>query len=590
MNKPEKTDDIKALGNAIGGGNFITPHIPENAPFNDAQKQWLNGLLTGLSVIAGAKKGTGSAQEIPLTPLTVLYGSQSGNCEALSKDLRKFGKTQGFEATISELDSFDRDALVDVKHLIILCSTFGEGDPPDNATEFYSWLMSDEAPALPDTVNYSVCGLGDSSYTHFNKAGQDIDERLAELGATRASDFISCDVAFEDDYAEWKTNVFGTEVFKSASAGVSGASDEPAEQGPKYDKNTPFIATVLETKLLNKEGSTKEVNHVEISLAGGGEDLDYQVGDALGVWPVNCADEVNDILGVTGFKGNEVIELKSGPAALKAALLAKLDLCTVTPKTLEAWGIEANQDTESEKQIFDILKDYKPQLSAQQLVDGLRPLQPRLYSISSSPNEHPGEVHLTVGAVRYELFEKVRKGVASTFFADRCSCGSTVGVYVQKSAHFHLPEDNEKPVIMVGPGTGIAPFRAFLEERKAREAKGNNWLFFGDQKQSCDYLYEEELCGYQSSGLLTKLSLAFSRDQEHKVYVQDRMRESGKELWDWLESGAHFYVCGDASRMAADVDKALHDVIMSEGNMNEDDAKNYVKDMTQAGRYQRDVY
>ena len=589
MNKPTKDDELKALGQAIGG-SFITPKVPDDAPFNEAQKQWLNGLLTGLSVIAGAKKNNSAAsEEVVLTPLTVLYGSQSGNCEALSKDIRKYSKAQGFEAKISELDSFDRDSISDVKHLIILCSTFGEGDPPDNAVEFNKWLMADDAPSLPDTLNFSVCGLGDSSYTYFNKAAKDIDARLAELGATRVTDLIECDVAFEDDYADWKKAVFETESFKSASAGQTSVTDEPSESGPKFDKNTPFMATLLETRTLNKEGSSKEVNHVEISLAGGGEDLDYQVGDALGVWPVNCAEEVNDILEVTGFRGNEPIELKAGPATLKATLLSKLDLSTVTAKTLEAWGIEEDS-VNADREVYDIISVHKPELTPQMLVDGLRPLQPRLYSISSSPNAHPGEVHLTVGAVRYELFDKGRKGVASTFFADRCPCGSPVGVYVQKSAHFHLPEDNDKPVIMVGPGTGIAPFRAFLEERSAREAKGKNWLFFGDQKQSCDYLYEEELAEYQETGILTELSLAFSRDQEHKVYVQDRMREKGAQLWQWLEEGAHFYVCGDASRMAADVDKALHDVVASEGGLSEEDAKNYIKEITQAGRYQRDVY
>ena len=584
MNKPEKVD--QALGNAIGG-SFITPKVPDDAPFNDAQKQWLNGLLTGLSVIAGAKKAGGAQPEVELTPLTVLYGSQSGNCEALSKDIRKYGKSQGFEAKLHELDAFDRSTLGDIKHLIILCSTFGEGDPPDNAVEFFNWLMSEEAPQLPETLNFSVCGLGDSSYTYYNKAATNIDTRLAELGATRVMDLVACDVAFEDDYAEWKKATFETESFQSASAGASAV--EETESGPKYDKNTPFIATVLETRLLNKEGSSKEVNHIAISLAGGGEDLAYEVGDALGVWPVNCPDEVQELLSLAGFTGGETISLKSGPTALRAALLTKLDIITLTAKTLEAWGMDTETEI-ADKHICDILKTAKPDLDPQKLADGLRPLQPRLYSIASSLNKHPGEVHLTVGAVRYDLHGKGRKGVASTFFPDRCNCGSSVGVYVQKSSHFHLPDNNELPVIMVGPGTGIAPFRAFLEERHKREANGNNWLFFGDQKKQCDFLYEEELNEYQENGLLTELSLAFSRDQEHKIYVQDRMREAGEKLWSWLEAGAHFYVCGDASRMAEDVDKALHDVVASYGSMSEEEAKDYVKAMTKAGRYQRDVY
>ena len=445
--------------------------------------------------------------------------------------------------------------------------------------------MGDGAPELPASLNFTVCGLGDSSYTFFNKCAADIDARLEALGATRAQDFIACDVAFEDDYAEWKTATFATEAFAAAAGAKSSAGAE--EAGPKFDKNTPFMGTLMVADNLSHEDSAKTVNHIEISLAGGAEDLDYAVGDALGVWPVNCANEVQAILDATGFKGSESIELKAGPASLRAALLTKLDIATVNAKTLEAWAIENAQD---DFQVIDVLKELKPELSAQALADGLRPLQPRLYSIASSPKKHPGEVHLTVGEVHYGLHGSDRKGVASTFLGDRLAAGGSVGVYMQKSAHFHIPANDDAPLIMIGPGTGIAPFRAFLEEREMREAAGKNWLFFGDQHQATDFLYRDEITAWQDSGLLTTTSLAWSRDTSEKVYVQTKIREQGAEFFAWLEEGGYIYICGDASRMAADVDTALRDVIGEHGKLDEAGVNAYMDKLVSEHRYQRDVY
>ncbi|MEM9251815.1 MAG: flavodoxin domain-containing protein [Planctomycetota bacterium] len=570
----------------------VTPVVPDDAPFNAGQRQWLNGLLTGLSVLANAAASraggdAGAAADAPATPIAILYGSQSGNCEALSKDLRKHAKSLGFDPAVRELNDVEPAELAGLGRVLVVCSTFGEGDPPDNAAKFCDKLFADGAPAL-DGLSFSVCGMGDSSYTHFNKTGRDLDARLAELGGTRAAEFVGCDVAYEDDYAAWKHEVFATPEFTADGAApgpaVADAADEPAE---RFNKANPFPATILEVTNLNAEGSAKEVNHVAISLAGSG--LAYEPGDALGVWPVNCPDEARQILAFMEWTGAEVVTIKGEPTPLLAALLSKLDICTVTPKTLESLGVDASMDGLAGCHLIDVLERFQPEVGPQALIDALRPLQPRLYSIASSPRAHPGEVHLTVGAVRYATHGKPRKGVASTFLADRVSLGSAVGVYLQASAHFHMP-DPKTPLIMIGPGTGIAPFRAFLEERSVIDNAGESWLFFGDQHEATDCLYREQIAGWLADGTLDRFDAAWSRDQAEKVYVQHKMLDAGAELWAWLQRGAAVYVCGDATRMAKDVDEALHCVIAEHGGMPADEAAAYVESLKADHRYQRDVY
>lgn len=575
---------LENLATAIGQTHGRQPasFIAEDAPFDPAQRHWLNGLLSGLHAIASAAQGGAEAEAG--TALTVLYGSQSGNAEALSKDLRKFARTQGFDASVAALDDVEVSDLAGVNHLLILTATFGEGEPTDNAAKFHAALMDEAAPTLPETLNFSVCGLGDSSYAQFNQMARDIDTRLAELGASRAADPVFCDVDFDDDYATWRAAAFDSAPFKSAAG--AGSAPEPATGGPAFDKSHPFMATLMVSDCLSGAASAKRVNHIELSLAGGGADLDYQVGDALGVWPVNCPDEVKALLAATGFTGAETVMLKTGPAALRSALLTRLDLTTVTPKTRETWGVE---DVGESAQIIDLLQTGLD-LDPQGLVDGLRPLQPRLYSISSSPKAHPGEVHLTVGEVHYELHGSPRKGVASTYLGARLAAGGAIGVYVQKSAHFHLPADDDQPLIMIGPGTGIAPFRAFLEERAARGATGRNWLFFGDQHAACDYLYRDQIEAWGADGLLTRTSLAWSRDGAEKVYVQTLLEQDGAEVFDWLEAGAAVYICGDASRMAADVDRSLRRIIATHGGKSDTEVGAYIDAMVKGHRYQRDVY
>nr|WP_321459750.1 flavodoxin domain-containing protein [uncultured Cohaesibacter sp.] len=582
----QDTQILEKLAMAIGETQTgeVQSFIPRDAPFDSEQRQWLNGLFTGLYAFTRAASGK-SAEAEAGTALTILFGSQSGTAESLSKDLRKYAKSQGFEADVAELDSIDPADLGKINHLLIIAATFGEGEPTDNARNFYAKLMADDAAPLPATLNFSVCGLGDSSYPNFNNVACDLDRRLAQLGATRAFDLVKCDVAYDDDYAVWKGKVFGSEAF--ASAAGSAQAPEPEEAGPRFDKNHPFLATLLAADCLNGEGSAKSVNHIEISLAGGGEDLDYCVGDSLGVWPVNDAALVNAILKASGFTGKETVELKDGACKLRSALLTRLDIVTAIPSTLEKWDVERPF---ADAHIVDLLVSGVEALSPQKLVDGLRPLQPRLYSIASSPKKHPGEVHLTVGEVHYEMDGRKREGVASLFLGKRLAVGGSLGVYVQRSGHFHLPEDDDMPVIMIGPGTGIAPFHAFLEEREMRNAKGRNWLFFGDQHQESDFLYKEELQGWEESGFLTNLSLAWSRDGEEKVYVQHLIEKDGARFFEWLENGAAIYICGDASRMASDVDAAIRRVIGVHGGLDDAAVDAYMTALAHDHRYQRDVY
>ena len=565
--------------------------LTDGAPFDAAERQWVNGYLAGLSAVVEADKARNAAAAGPdpdAPPLTILYGSQSGTSEALSKQLRKRGIATGYNPSVSTLDAFDFDTLPEVKHLLVVCSTFGEGDPPDNAVQFTKKLLADDAPNL-EGVSFSVCAMGDRSYTHFCKTGADLDERLGTLGATRMADCVTCDVDYEDAFAAWSEAVFTSDtIVENAGDSPAGLAEEPEAAPTGWDKNNPYFATLVESRTLSGEGSAKEVNHVEITLAGSG--LAYEVGDALGVWATNDPGVVEYVLSHCGITGTDRVLIKGTYFPIRLALQTRLDVVTLTQATLDDLGVDDTVASLKGLHLVDALEKHRPQISAQGLADALRPLQPRLYSIASSPKAHPDEVHLTVGAVRYTLGARERGGVASTFLADRCGFGGRVGVYVHKAPHFHLTDDDDAPVIMVGPGTGIAPFRAFLEERRARDAKGPNWLFFGDQHEATDYLYRDELAAMTDDGTLDRLSLAWSRDGKDKVYVQSLMRKQADELFDWMEHGGHFYVCGDASRMAGDVDATLRSVIAEKKGLDEAGVQAYMDALVAAGRYQRDVY
>ena len=548
--------------------NTTLPKLPDSAPFNAEQRAWINGYLAGL--FSGSLNGEGQTNCLsPLTnlpsavsrgPLLFLWGSQTGSAERLAKKFAREAGSRGFEAKALGLDAFSPANLPEARRVCIVTSTYGDGEMPDNAQEFWKGLQNGSSPRL-DGLEYSVLALGDRTYVQFCEAGTLFDKRMEELGGKRIHPRTDCDVDFEVPAGAWFAGLMEA-LAPGAATAASGQEPEPEEE-TGFNKSNPYPARLKTNRVIVGEGSAKETRHFEIVLNGSG--LEYEVGDALGVMPTNCAEFVDEVLRAAGLGGEEILTLSGGlECSIREALLTKLDLAPFTSK-LPTSGTSAGD-----------------------LVAPLRNLQSRLYSISSSPKAHPGEVHLTVGIVRYQIEGKPRKGVCSTFLADRA--GDTVPVYIHKSPGFRIPADHAAPVIMVGPGTGVAPFRAFLEERRASGASGKNWLFFGDQHAKSDFLYREELEQMREEGILTRLSTAFSRDQEEKIYVQNRMIEHADELWAWLEEGASFYVCGDAKRMAKDVDAALHRIVEEKGGKDAESAAAYVSNLKQTKRYLRDVY
>lgn len=540
-----------------------------------------------------SQDGGQGAAVVEAKPVSILWGSQTGNSEGLARKISKTLGAKGFAPTVYDMDDYDVSKLADESMLLLVTSTFGDGEPPDNAAAFYNWLLSDEAPKL-GKLKYSVLALGDSNYPEFCKCGIEFDVRFKALGATPIVERVDCDAEYDDDFDAWLKAV---EEAAGAAAAESGDADEASSE-PEFGKKNPFPAKLLTNYNLNTDASSKETRHVEISLEGSG--FSYEPGDALAVLPVNDAAYVEDLLQVTGFSGDEEVEGTS----LRTALIENYDVTNLTLKTLKTYAELCGSETLAAlaadtvafkdyawgRQFIDLLTEHPVKFEKPEaLLAILGKLAARLYSISSSPRAHEGEVHVTVGVVRYDAHGRARKGVCSNFLADHKG-EEPVRIYFHHSKTFKLPTDSKAPVIMVGPGTGIAPFRAFLEERAATKAEGKNWLFFGDQHAASDFLYQEQLSDYQASEVLSKLDTAFSRDQEEKVYVQDRMRENGAELYQWLEAGGYFYVCGDASRMAKDVDAALHQLIAEHGNKSEAEATAYVEGMKKSKRYLRDVY
>ncbi len=552
------------------------PLIPESAPFNLEQRAWLNGFLAGF-LSKGAVAVTGGAvpasQEKPR--LLIAFGSQSGNAESLAKRLGKEASSRGFAAKVAGLDSVQPSSLAAEERVLVITSTWGEGDMPDNAESFWTGLnQNGSSPALGG-LKYSVLALGDRNYGDtFCLAGRKLDERLAELGALRIHPRVECDVDFDEPAKTWSDGVWkalsdtaASTVSATSPAPAVAAAEAPAAEAKAagYTKKNPFPAPLVANLRLNGEASAKDTRHIAFSLEGSG--LVYETGDALGVIPQNCPEVVMGVIQMLELDPTAMVPLPDGgEAPLKEALMKHYE-------------------------VRNFLGRKPPQaMTPVEFVGSLRKLQPRLYSIASSQKAHPTEVHLCVGSVRYEQDGVAHGGVCSTYLADRLPLGGTAGVFVHAAKHFRVPANPDTPMIMVGPGTGIAPFRAFLEEREATQAKGRNWLFFGDQKRRTDFLYDEQVHQWLKSGLLTRLDTAFSRDQTEKVYVQDRMMTSASELWQWLEDGAHFYVCGDASRMAKDVDAALHAIIQQQGHKPPDEAAAYVAELKKSKRYARDVY
>jgi sulfite reductase (NADPH) flavoprotein alpha-component len=587
-------------------------YIPASAPFSDEQRAWLNGFFAGLLCTGPNSKTPNEAASTK--PLLILFGSQTGSAERLAKSIGKEAAQYGFAARVLEANACGTIDLKSESHLLMVTSTWGEGDPPDNAAAFWKFLNSPEAPELKN-LSYGVLALGDKNYSDFCGAGKKFDERLEKLGAKRILPRVDCDLDYEAPAKAWIASMW-SELSKSVNS-ESVISKQPSTRSTTdslisdslitgHSRNNPFPARLLVNRNLNGEGSAKETRHFAFSLEGSG--LTYEVGDALGVVPTNCPSLVNDTLAALGCDGEEGVKTPSGEeTSLRNALLRHYVLSQANTSLLQAIAERAKNDelrnllapenkAALEKHLHgrDVLDFLLAHPAAKfapgEFVTLLRKLNPRLYSIASSPKAHPGEVHLCVGIVRFESHGRARKGVCSTFLADRVDGSTPVPVFTQASHGFRLPAQSDTPTIMVGPGTGIAPFRAFLEERKATGAKGKNWLLFGDQKAATDFLYRDELESMFKDGVLTKLDLAFSRDQAEKIYVQHRMLEHAAEMFAWLEQGAHFFVCGDAKCMAKDVDAALHEVIQRGGGRTAEQAVEYVAKLKTEKRYKRDVY
>jgi sulfite reductase (NADPH) flavoprotein alpha-component len=578
-----------------------------------AQARWISGYFAGLDAglmragLAGdpAAPGAETSAGTQSRTLTILYGTETGNCRELAKGLAASAAERGLSPEVSDMANYKTRRLKDEQDLLIIVSTYGEGDPPQPSVGFFEFVEGKRAPKL-EGVRFAVLALGDSTYDLYCEAGKRIDRRFEELGAERLQPRVDCDIDYDDPAADWGRAVLD----KIAAEAAAKATAVPVGRSPAfpaakaYDKRNSFPATVLENLTIVGRGSSKETRHIEIDISGSG--ISYEPGDALGLAAENDSAIVDAVLDATGLSGDAPVTLKGEGTSLREALARKFEITLATPRLLDHWAKLSDaaelkqyqgEDRAAERAVFlhghhviDIIRQFRLDgLDPETFLAGLRPLQPRLYSIASSLAAAPDEVHITVSPVRYDLHGEPRGGVASTQLADRVEAGATLPVYVQHNPHFRLPGD-DVPIIMVGPGTGIAPFRSFMQEREARGAEGRSWLFFGERNFRSDFLYQTEWQEYLKDGVLTRMDVAFSRDRGGRVYVQDRMRERAADLFAWLEEGAHFYICGDATNMARDVHEALIEIVMSEGRVHRESAEDYVRNLQADNRYQRDVY
>ena len=561
------------------------------------QLQWVSGYAAGLAA---------SVSDTALTEtnetLTVLFGSQTGNGQRIAEALAARARDAGYAVRLQNFVDFKPSGLKRESLVAIVVSTHGEGDPPDDAELVYEYLLSATAPRL-SKLRYSVLALGDSSYVNFCQTGRDFDQRLESLGATRVLPIVECDLDFEGPAERWTGDILD-KLPELLGTGAAVPSLRVVDSTVTYGRQHPFAAKVLLNQKITASASSKDVRHIELSLEGSG--MRYEPGDALAVMFENPPQLVHQIIDVLGFHGDARVKLADESVALEEALLSRLEITAPSLGFVEYWAAQCgnpnlaamlapeNREALSEllesHQIIDIVRRYPASATPQAFVDSLRSLSPRSYSISSSPSANPDEVHLTVAAVRYTSFGSEHWGAASTALADRISEGDTVSIFVEPNTRFRLPAEDSAPVVMIGPGTGVAPFRAFVEERAEREAAGESWLFFGDRNFSSDFLYQLEWQRHLAAGRLTRMDVAFSRDQHSKLYVQHRIRERGEALVEWIERGAYLYVCGDAKKMAGEVHEALIDVLEAHTQLSRAGAEARLKELRRAGRYQRDVY
>ncbi|MCA0119064.1 assimilatory sulfite reductase (NADPH) flavoprotein subunit [Bacillus sp. RSS_NA_20] len=585
--------------------NQLLPTLTEQ------QKIWLTGYLSaqtalaGSEVVAPAPSAAASVQPVS-KDVTVLYGSQTGNSEGLAKKTAQHLEEKGFQVTLSSMSDFKPNNLKKINNLLVIVSTHGEGDPPDNALSFHEYVHGRRAPKL-DHLSFSVLSLGDSSYEFFCQTGKEFDERFEELGGTRLFDRVDCDLDYDEPFSEWLQGVASSLSEGEAVSLPQESAGANNQAVSEYSRTNPFYAEVLENINLNGRGSNKETRHLELSLEGSG--LVYEPGDSLGIYPTNDPALVDELIQTCGWNEEESVTVhKNGDTLpLKEALTSHFEITVLTKplllkiaaltksESLHALLEEGNEEKLKEyiagRDLVDAARDFGPfEGTAAEFTSILRKIPARLYSIASSLKANDEEVHLTIGAVRYDAHGRERQGVCSILCAERLQPGDTLPVYIQHNQNFKLPQDPDTPIIMVGPGTGIAPFRSFMQEREEMGANGKSWLFFGDQHFVTDFLYQTEWQKWLKDGVLTKMDVAFSRDTEEKVYVQHQMKKQSKELFEWLEQGAYVYICGDEKHMAHDVHNTLLSIIQEEGAMSKEKAESYLANLQQQKRYQRDVY
>lgn len=570
------------------------------------QVQWLSGYFAGLAAGLGQSRPHPAPGAMAIArKLTILYGTETGNAAELARALAAAAQGKGLACTLADMADYKVRQLAQEQDVLIIVSTYGEGDPPQPATGFFEFVEGRKAAKL-EGVRFAVLALGDSTYEYYCQAGKRLDQRFAELGAQRLRDRVDCDVDYEEPAAGW-TSAIVEQLAAEGQAALQTAATvapAPAPGAVAYDKRNPFPATIIDNIPIVGRGSTKETRHVEFSLAGSG--LHYEPGDALGIAAANDPAVVSALLEALALSPDAALDIKGESITLGDALTHRYEITAATPRFLDHWAQASDaaalrqlqqEDRSGERSVFlrthhivDIVRRFPvPGMAPQDVLSALRPLQPRLYSLASSLSATPDEAHLTVAPVRYALHGEPRSGVASGLLADRAEPDTTLPVYIQSNAHFRLPGD-DAPIIMIGAGTGVAPYRAFLQEREARGAGGKSWLFFGDRNFRTDFLYQTEWQGWLKDGTLSRMDVAFSRDGAAKTYVQHRMKEQARDLFGWLEDGAHVYVCGDAANLAPDVHQALIDIVAGEAHTGHEAAEDYVRTLQADHRYQRDVY
>ncbi|CNJ14587.1 sulfite reductase subunit alpha [Yersinia rohdei] len=574
--------------------------------FSPTQMAWLSGYFWGMvNQQPGVALAPAVAAPATLT-ITLISASQTGNARRLAEQLRDDLLAAKLNVNLVNAGDYKFKQIAQERLLIIVASTQGEGEPAEEAVALHKFLLSKKAPKLPETA-FAVFGLGDTSYEHFCQAGKDFDNKLAELGAERLLNRVDADVEYQASAQQWRQQVVAalqarvpSQSTAAAAVTQSGIVDEISSS--PYSKASPLTAQLSVQQKVTGRNSEKDVRHIEIDLGDSG--LRYQPGDALGVWFDNDPALVEELLALLWLKGNEPVSIAGKNISLSQALLSELELTQNTTLIVDKYAAlsrdeklialladkPALQHYAKNTPIVDMVRQAPSDLNADQLVALLRPLTPRLYSIASSQAETENEVHITLGVVRYDIEGRARTGGASGYLADRLALEGDIRIFIEHNDNFRLPANPETPVIMIGPGTGIAPFRAFMQQREADGATGKNWLVFGNPHFTEDFLYQVEWQRYVKDGLLTRIDLAWSRDQAHKIYVQDKLREQSAELWNWIQDGAHIYVCGDANRMAKDVEQVLLDVVALHGAMDAEQADEYLSELRLARRYQRDVY